>query len=227
MTRAGNGANQETNATESSTLYSSATSARMTKLRDKTTFHSPRLCLFVALALMSGCRESGSASNPTADSASTPAEKFARFEAQLRRLCQEASGSLVTEDASGLGTTSVRTIIETPSSLLHPPATQTGNYTAEVTIVSRLIYASSNPTPTENDTPSRLRAPGEKQPVSKEEEREALAQANAGSPLRRLGRQEEFRDTYDFVYRDDRWELVSRDPPESMRLLIDRALELQ
>lgn len=158
---------------------------------------------------------------------SSPEAKFARFEADLRRRCQESSGSLVAEGAAGFGSTSVRTEIDPPSCVWHAPQTPDGKYTAEVTFVTRMIYASSTPIEVPADEPSRIRAPSKRKKLPTEEEEEQPIDPTANTPVRKLGRHEEYRDTYDLVYRDNRWQLASREVPESMQLLLNRALEAQ
>jgi hypothetical protein len=188
--------------------------------------NSPLLLLVLMCpSLLAGCQNRELPSEHV--SGSTPEEKFARFEADLRRRCQEASGSLVAEDAGGFGTTSVRTVIDPPSCVYHASPTPDGQYTAEVTFVTRLIYSSSTPVPIDADEPSRLRSPGERKTLSTEAEAEQPLEPTTDSPVRRLGRREEFRDTYDLVYRENRWQLLSREVPESMQLLLNRALEAQ
>ena len=184
----------------------------------------PLLC-FGCLSLFAGCQ---SQEVPSAqEMESSPEAKFARFEADLRRRCQESSGSLVAEDAAGFRTTSVRTEIDPPSCVWHAPQTPDGKYTAEVTFVTRMIYASSTPVEVPVDEPSRIRAPGKKKPLLTEVEEGQMTDPTADSPIRKLGRHEEYRDTYDLVYQDRRWLLASREVPESMQLLLNRALEAQ
>jgi hypothetical protein len=198
--------------------------ARLFTLNSKK-FLQPLLFFASCLSLVIGCQGQETPSLPEPES--TPEAKFARFEADLRRRCQEASGSLMADNAAGLGTTSVRTVIDPPSCVWHAPQTPDGKYTAEVTFVTRMIYASSTPVDVPIDEPSRIRAPGQKKPLPTEEDEKQTTEPTADSPVRKLGRQEEFRDTYDLVYRENRWVLASREVPESMKLLLNRALEAQ
>lgn len=190
-------------------------------------WRSLAMLLACTTVLLLGCRNEETREAERQANA-TPEAKFARFEADLQRRCRESSGALVADNTGGLGTTRVSTIIDPPNCVLHVPQSPGGNYTAEVSLVTRLLYASSTPIETPAESRSKLKAPGQKQsqPLEEDEE-EVSAEPTEDSPQRKLGRQEEFRDTYDLVYCDERWQLTSRDVPESMQLLLNRALDAQ
>ena len=155
---------------------------------------------------------------------SGPEVKFARFEKELRRLCQEGHATLIADATGGTGLTSIRTAIDPPTAILHTPHTPGGEYTAEVTLVTRMTYSSLAPEESPEETPSQIKAPKKENPgLLGVEEKET----KPAPPVRSLGKQEEFRDTYDLAYRDGRWILVSREVPESTRMLLERALSAQ
>ena len=153
-----------------------------------------------------------------------PEAQFVRFEKELRRLCQEGNATLIADATGGTGLTSIRTAMDPPTAVWHPAQTSAGEETAEVTIVTRLTYSSLAPETAEEESPSQIKAPKKTDTGLLGTEEKETAPVAA---VRSIGKQEEFRDTYDLAYRNNRWELVSREVPESMRMMLERALSAQ
>lgn len=131
---------------------------------------------------------------------------------------------MIADATGGTGLTSIRTAIDPPTAVWHAPRTPDGEATAEVTLVTRMTYSSLTPDEVPEETPSQIKAPKKMNSGLLGTEEQATMPE---TPVRSLGKQEEFRDTFDLAYRNNRWELVSREVPESMRMLLERALAAQ
>jgi hypothetical protein len=171
--------------------------------------------LFATIGL-AGCDKSSSPELPAMPSGivvpRTPEEKLERVMERMRSAMEDAQA------ASGTGVLSERTC----DYRLIPPAADGGQYTAEVTIRTKLSLAKA---------PAAATLPKEEEDaiaadVAEGEDSEDLGPDN-GVTRKAIAQSRDYKeDVYQLAYEDDRWKLLTKPEGETEQLILEYALKL-